>query len=276
MSNNTNHKRIRTLEHHIDETLDLIQRYEDKLRLSDDPKEQRDCEQQIACLRSQLNEHQTELNTLSPTIPKSEPPGRRGDTGHPIEPPLGGTVGKGRSGIDLNWLNDVFRSDAAPLLLIHGKLDERASEPSLTHYLTVLFEKYTPLLPPKIHPKERFYIEKACQNLQRRDYSEPSSTPNVDLSSQKVFPVLVGEPPDDRELQDFLSKSPPGIQFPGIASSSLRGFTTPKCPADCGLYFMLKQIADDAGREQELNIDVAQMPPKYANQVSLFNRVVPQ
>lgn len=64
MSDMLNQKRQRNLESGIQDTLDLIKQYEEKRRLADDPKEQRDCERQIADLRHLLEEYQAELTEL--------------------------------------------------------------------------------------------------------------------------------------------------------------------------------------------------------------------
>ena len=47
-------KRQSDLEANISETFNLIKGYEDKRRLSDDPKEKMDCDRQIADLRKLL------------------------------------------------------------------------------------------------------------------------------------------------------------------------------------------------------------------------------
>ena len=57
-------KRQQQLEEAIRESLDLIKEYEDKRRLSDEPKEQRDCERQITDLRRLLEKYQAELAEL--------------------------------------------------------------------------------------------------------------------------------------------------------------------------------------------------------------------
>lgn len=64
MSEDPNRKRQQDLEANIRKTLDLIKQYEDKRLLSDDPKEQRDCERQIADLRRLLEKYQAELTEL--------------------------------------------------------------------------------------------------------------------------------------------------------------------------------------------------------------------
>ncbi len=64
MKNNYNNKRLQTLENNIDEILDLINQYEEKRWLSDDPREQRNGERQIADLLRLLKGYQTELYTL--------------------------------------------------------------------------------------------------------------------------------------------------------------------------------------------------------------------
>ncbi len=68
MSEDPNRKRRQDLEAHIRETLDLINQYENKRRLSDDPKEQRECERQIADLRQLLEEYQAERAELGKTV----------------------------------------------------------------------------------------------------------------------------------------------------------------------------------------------------------------
>lgn len=67
MSDVLNQNRRQDLESSIQETLDLIKQYEEKRRLSDDPKEQKDCERQIADLRRLLGEYQAELDELKRT-----------------------------------------------------------------------------------------------------------------------------------------------------------------------------------------------------------------
>jgi hypothetical protein len=52
-------QRRRDLETHIQETLGLLKEYEDKRRLSDDPKEKRRCEREIAELRRLLDSYQS-------------------------------------------------------------------------------------------------------------------------------------------------------------------------------------------------------------------------
>jgi len=71
MNENWRSKRRQDLETSIQETLDLIKQYEDKRRLSDEPKEQRDSERQIADLRKLLAEYQAELASLEAA---TEPP----------------------------------------------------------------------------------------------------------------------------------------------------------------------------------------------------------
>jgi len=68
MSEDPNRKRRQDLETSIRETLDLIKQYEDKRRLSDDPREQRDSERQISDLRQLLEEYHAELAELESTI----------------------------------------------------------------------------------------------------------------------------------------------------------------------------------------------------------------
>jgi hypothetical protein len=58
-------QRNKDLQTNIHETLDLIKEYENKRRLSDDPKEQKNCERQIADLRRLLREYQAELDELT-------------------------------------------------------------------------------------------------------------------------------------------------------------------------------------------------------------------
>ena len=67
----SNRQRREHLEDNIHRTLALIKEYEDKRRLSDDPKEQHDCERQIADLRRLLEQYQAELAMLGET---TEPP----------------------------------------------------------------------------------------------------------------------------------------------------------------------------------------------------------
>ncbi len=57
-------ERLSQLATAIHETLDLIKQYEDKRRLSNDPKEQQDCERQAADLRQLLEGYQAELTEL--------------------------------------------------------------------------------------------------------------------------------------------------------------------------------------------------------------------
>ena len=57
-------KRQSDLEANISETFDLIKGYEDKRRLSDDPKEIMNCERHIADLRKLLEGHKVELSEL--------------------------------------------------------------------------------------------------------------------------------------------------------------------------------------------------------------------
>lgn len=64
MSDDLNRKRRKDLGSSIQETLDLIKQYEDKQRLSNDPKEQRDCERQIGDLREMLKKYGAELAGL--------------------------------------------------------------------------------------------------------------------------------------------------------------------------------------------------------------------
>jgi LuxR family glucitol operon transcriptional activator len=64
MSDSLERKRRKDLESSIQETLDLIKQYEEKRRLADDPKEQKDCERQIADLRQLLEEYRAELSEL--------------------------------------------------------------------------------------------------------------------------------------------------------------------------------------------------------------------
>ena len=47
-------QRRRDLESHVQETLELLKEYEDRLRLSDDPRERRRVEGEIAQLRQSL------------------------------------------------------------------------------------------------------------------------------------------------------------------------------------------------------------------------------
>lgn len=58
------HDRRADLQSSIRKTLDLIREYEDRRRLSDDPKEQRNCERQLADLRRLLQEYNAELAEL--------------------------------------------------------------------------------------------------------------------------------------------------------------------------------------------------------------------
>jgi len=58
-------QRRRDLEAHIQETLELLKEYEDKLRLSDDPKEKRRCEHEIAELRQLLDSYQSERTMVN-------------------------------------------------------------------------------------------------------------------------------------------------------------------------------------------------------------------
>jgi len=99
MSEDLNRKRRQDLEDNIRKTLDLIKEYEDKRRLSDDPKEQRDAERQIADLRQLLEQYQRERAELDraaePTAvlwPSNIPderyyplPGRERDLGRLLE-----------------------------------------------------------------------------------------------------------------------------------------------------------------------------------------------
>ena len=74
MSEDPTRKRRLDLEAHIREALDLINEYEEKLLLSDDPKEKRDFERQIADLRRQLEKYQAELNELEASAAQARPP----------------------------------------------------------------------------------------------------------------------------------------------------------------------------------------------------------
>jgi hypothetical protein len=64
MSEDLKRRRRQDLETNIRDTLDLIKQYEDKRRLSDDPKEQRDFARQIADLRHLLEQYRAELAEL--------------------------------------------------------------------------------------------------------------------------------------------------------------------------------------------------------------------
>jgi hypothetical protein len=57
-------RRCDDLENHIHETLQLIKEYEDQRRLADDPKVKRRAEQEIANLRSQLEDYEAEQRAL--------------------------------------------------------------------------------------------------------------------------------------------------------------------------------------------------------------------
>ena len=57
-------QRRRDLESHVQETLVLIREYEEQLRLSDDPRQQREAEREIARLRQLLASYQAELSSL--------------------------------------------------------------------------------------------------------------------------------------------------------------------------------------------------------------------
>jgi hypothetical protein len=68
-----NCNRKQDLEANTRETLDLIRQYEEKRRLSDDPKEKKECERQIADLRQLLDEYRAELSELEEVAkPKTE------------------------------------------------------------------------------------------------------------------------------------------------------------------------------------------------------------
>jgi len=64
MSEEADRRRRQDLEEHIRKTLALIKEYEEKRRLSDDPKEQRNCEREIADLRRLLTRYQAELGEI--------------------------------------------------------------------------------------------------------------------------------------------------------------------------------------------------------------------
>ena len=68
MSKDPNHKPYQDLKVSVQETLDLIKQYEDKRRLSGDPKERRNCERQIADLRRLLEEYQAGLTELEKAV----------------------------------------------------------------------------------------------------------------------------------------------------------------------------------------------------------------
>ena len=57
-------QRRRDLESHVQKTLVLIREYEEQLRLSDDPRQQREAEREIARLRQLLASYQAELSSL--------------------------------------------------------------------------------------------------------------------------------------------------------------------------------------------------------------------
>jgi len=114
MSGDADHKRRQDLEASIQETLDLISAYEEKRRLSDDPRQQRDQERQIADLRRLLASYQMELATQPQTIASEEmlwPSGIPDDRYYPLP-------GRERS---LTTLLDVLRDpQGAPVLVIDG------------------------------------------------------------------------------------------------------------------------------------------------------------
>lgn len=64
MSSILDQKRQQDLEDNIRETLKLIKEYEDKLRLSDDPKERRRCQVEIEKFNAEIAKYQQELETL--------------------------------------------------------------------------------------------------------------------------------------------------------------------------------------------------------------------
>jgi hypothetical protein len=74
MSDSLERKRRKDLESSIQETLDLIKQYEEKRRLADDPKEQKDCERQIADLRQLLEEYRAELTKLEKDVKPERAP----------------------------------------------------------------------------------------------------------------------------------------------------------------------------------------------------------
>jgi len=159
-----------------------------------------------------------------------------------------------RIGVDLSWLPSVFRPNSAPLLVVHGRLRvHRAGfEPSLSHYLVALFEKYTPHLPPMIHKEEQIYVEKAREDLRRHGWNYSSNS--IMGLPEQVFSIVMGELPDD-----LLNRSLRGILFPGVTNSGLRTFVTPNCQAEFGLYLLLARIAARADHVQELEQDLARI-----------------
>jgi hypothetical protein len=64
MDHTMRHRRKQDLQVSFHETLDLIRQYEEKRRLSDDPREKKECERQIADLRQLLEEYREELSEL--------------------------------------------------------------------------------------------------------------------------------------------------------------------------------------------------------------------
>ncbi|MBC8446711.1 MAG: hypothetical protein H8D78_03085 [Chloroflexi bacterium] len=63
--------RCAALKEAISNTLDLIKQYENQRRLSSDPKEKKRCEQEIADLRNQLSDYQTEYTDLGCDLEES-------------------------------------------------------------------------------------------------------------------------------------------------------------------------------------------------------------
>ena len=112
MSEEADRKRREDLEEHIRETLDLIREYEEKRRLSDDPKEQRDYEQEITDLRRLLARYQAELDELEKRAEAPSgtlwPPNIPNERYYPLP-------GRER---DLDTLLDVLAAPQAPPVVV--------------------------------------------------------------------------------------------------------------------------------------------------------------
>ncbi|MCH7922292.1 MAG: tetratricopeptide repeat protein [Nitrospinae bacterium] len=86
MSEGPTHKRRRALESLKGRAWDLISEYQEKLLLTDDPREREDFERQIADLRRQLKKYQAELTELEESAEKPRPPGAIAEGVMPLPP----------------------------------------------------------------------------------------------------------------------------------------------------------------------------------------------
>lgn len=167
---------------------------------------------------------------------------------------------------DFWWLSKISSSQV-PVQIIFGASPKNQTmpEPSISHYLIALLKKYTPLLPPLIHEKEKLHIEMAQHNLLSNDWDAkvPKDVSKVSLIENKFFALIFGTPPDHVDCHSMN-----GMCFSKFSSLKLcHNLIFVDREPDISMFLILKEFAEIKNQRSTCDKDLACIPYPHREKI---------